>query len=348
MSKRRISRARARRRRAGFTLVELMVSLVMFSFAIAGVLAVAVSMANGFREQRAGVGTEGAARAAMEFLSDAIRGSSPGIPTGIIWPMDDATCNDPGVPLAFNATMGNATGSDSLTITFAYGSVVTTALSSYDPNAGAAGAITVEDVSQFQNGDFVVVTDFSTAVLLKVNVVGNTLTYDATAGGCNPIDANVIGQGALVIRALRARFFIQDLDGVPTLFMDPDPNPAVTNDEEPLAEGIEDLQVVLGIDSASDGLGVENTTTDGDEWWGNLPNEALPTLTNPVSDLAAPVPVKLRAVRLSLVARALTRVTGTASFFRPPLEDHDGGTTDNYRRRVLTSVIEVRNMSGSK
>ena len=69
-----------------------MVSLVMFSFAIAGVLAVAVSMANGFREQRTGVGTEGAARAAMEFLSDAIRGASPGIQTGIIWPMDDGDC----------------------------------------------------------------------------------------------------------------------------------------------------------------------------------------------------------------------------------------------------------------
>ena len=36
----------------GFTLVELMVSLVIFSFAIAGVLAVAVSMTRAYREQR--------------------------------------------------------------------------------------------------------------------------------------------------------------------------------------------------------------------------------------------------------------------------------------------------------
>lgn len=341
MSARRRKARIARRRRAGFTLVELMVSLVMFSFAIAGVLAVAVSMANGFREQRAGVGTEGAARAAMEFLSDAIRGASPGAPNGVIWPMDDADCNDPGVNLAFRSTMGNATAADSLTVTFAYGSVVTTALTTYDPDAGAAGTITVEDASQFQDGDYVVVTDYSNAVLLKVDVSsGNTLSYGATASGCDatPSTPWTLGQGSLVIRALRARFFIQDLDGVPTLFMDPDPTATVTGDEEPLAEGIEDLQVVLGIDDAADGLGAENTTTDNDEWWGNLPGESEWVGT----------PARLRAVRMSLVSRALSKVTGVASFFRPALEDRDGGTTDNYRRRVLTSVIEVRNMSGSK
>jgi prepilin-type N-terminal cleavage/methylation domain-containing protein len=36
---------------AGFTLIELMISLVLFSFVIAGVLAVAVSMSQGFRER---------------------------------------------------------------------------------------------------------------------------------------------------------------------------------------------------------------------------------------------------------------------------------------------------------
>lgn len=341
--RRRLARRRVRRGQAGFTLVELMVSLVMFSFAIAGVLAVAVSMANGFREQRAGVGTEGAARAAMEFLSDAIRGASPGIGDGIIWPMDDDKCDDvdaAGQPInrAFRATMGNATAPDSLTVTFAYGSVVTTALSAYDPASTSGGAITVEDTSQFQDGDFVVVTDFTSAVLLKVDVSGNTLTYAAKAGGCTTSIANPLAAGSLVVRALRARFYIQDLGGIPTLFMDPDPNDAVTGDDEPLAEGIEDLQVVLGLDTAADGLGAENlVNVDGDEWFGNLPGEAYPAGVT-----------TMRAVRLSLVSRAITPVTGTAAYFRPALEDHDGSTTDNFKRRVLTSMIEVRNMTGSK
>jgi prepilin-type N-terminal cleavage/methylation domain-containing protein len=343
-----------RRRRRGFTLVELMVSLVMFSFAIAGVLAVAVSMANGFREQRAGVGTEGAARAAMEFLSDAIRGASPGMQSGIIWPMDDAGCavQDPAAnnnrtnSKAFHAVMGDATASDSLTVTFAYGSVVTTALTEYV--AGPSGAITVEDTSQFSDGDFIVVTDFANAVLLKVNVVGNTLTYALSA--CTPVDelgatkAITIPAGALVVRALRARFYVQDLDGIPTLFMDPNPAATSTGDDEPLAEGIEDLQVVLGIDSLANGLGVEDTTTvNADEWIGNLPGESIPA--PPVAPTPEPT---MRAVRLSLVARAIAPVAGTGAYFRPALEDRDGGTADKFKRRVLTSIIEVRNMLGSK
>lgn len=319
-----------------------MVSLVMFSFAIAGVLAVAVSMANGFREQRAGVGTEGAARAAMEFLSDAVRGASPGIESGIIWPMDDGDCLVDDTKMALRATMGNASGTDSLTVTFAYGSVVTTALSSI--NLGSTtGTITVEDGSQFADGDFVVVTDFDNALLFKITVSGNTLSYSSTLACTPPNDSKTgspiaLNAGAIVVRALRARFYVQDLDGVPTLYMDPDPTALATSDEEPLAEGIEDLQVVLGIDNGSDGLAAEDlATTDGDEWFGNLPGEVNTAMVGPI-----------RAVRLSLVSRALTKVTGTASYFRPAVEDHDASTTDNYRRRVLTSVIEIRNSTGTK
>ncbi len=69
--------AAARREQAGFTLVELMISLVLFSFAVAGVLAVAVSMSQGFREQRAAVEAEGAVRVPLDFIGDAIRQSSP-------------------------------------------------------------------------------------------------------------------------------------------------------------------------------------------------------------------------------------------------------------------------------
>lgn len=331
-----------RRRRGGFTLVELMVSLVMFSFAIAGVLAVAVSMANGFREQRAGVGTEGAARAAMEFLSDAIRGASPGIESGEIWPMDDTDCNLVGVNQAFTATMGDATDSDSLTVTFAYGSVVTTALDPYNP-LGGAGTITVEDASQFATGDFVVVTDFSHAVLLKVTVSGDDLSYAAPACTMTVPPSWTLASGSLVVRALRARFFVQPLDGIPTLFMDPDPRATVTADEEPLAEGIEDLQIVLGLDPGADGLGAENlASVNGDEWFGNLPGETMPVVVPPATNT-------MRAVRLSLVSRAIAPVSGIAGYFRPALEDRDAATaTDNFKRRVLTSMIEVRNMLGSK
>ena len=74
----------------GFTLVELMISLVLFSFVIAGVLAVAVSMTQGYREQRAAVEAEGAVRLPLDFLVDALRQASPAVSTGLI--QDAATC----------------------------------------------------------------------------------------------------------------------------------------------------------------------------------------------------------------------------------------------------------------
>src|SRR6478672_7119852 len=70
--------------RRGFTLVELMISLVLFSIAVAGVLSVAVSMTVGFRTQRQVIAAEVAARAPIDFLADAIRGASPGASLGDI------------------------------------------------------------------------------------------------------------------------------------------------------------------------------------------------------------------------------------------------------------------------
>ena len=51
----------------GFTLVELMVSLVLFSLVIAGMLSIAVTMARAFREQQLTVSAEDASRQAMQL-----------------------------------------------------------------------------------------------------------------------------------------------------------------------------------------------------------------------------------------------------------------------------------------
>ena len=62
--KRQHPRRRGRRSQRGFTLIELMISLVLFSFAVAGVLSVAVSLANGLREHRRFGGVPAEARRA--------------------------------------------------------------------------------------------------------------------------------------------------------------------------------------------------------------------------------------------------------------------------------------------
>jgi prepilin-type N-terminal cleavage/methylation domain-containing protein len=69
-----------KREERGFTLVELMIALVLFSFAIAGILSVAVSITRTFREQRRIIATEQATRAPLEFVVDVLRQASPAVP----------------------------------------------------------------------------------------------------------------------------------------------------------------------------------------------------------------------------------------------------------------------------
>jgi len=333
-----VSRILRRRRRtqAGFTLIELMISLLMFSFAVAGILAVATTLARGFRDQKVTVGAEGAARAAMDYIGDAIRGSSPAVSTGNIQALYDSGCTDPLVGNTVLVTE-SFTAPDDLTIVFASGSVATSLAA---PFAGGT-TMTVTDASQLASGDMVLVSDFARGHLAKINsVAGSTLTLAPQACSAPVWPATgTYAQGAVVVRALRARFFIRALDLIPTLWMDPDAEgPAV---EEPLAEGVEDFQVAVGIDSNNDGVINEGPGTGvvagDDEWVLNVAGETLP----------AP-PYTIRALRLTLVAITVGPQTGIPSFYRPAAGDRAAGTVpDNYRRRVLTSTIEVRNLVGS-
>lgn len=323
-------RQRRRRSQAGFTLIELMIALVMFSFAVAGVLSVAVSLVNGFREQRAVIGAETSARSALEIMGDALRGASPGVSSGSIRTVDSATC---GTNSAFSV-INSSSGSDEMTVTYAYGSVVTSTRTVY--TAGTT-VLTLVDGSEIGVGDTLLITDFTTGHLVTVtakpstNVV--TLAAQTCASATMALPAGGYGAGSLVIRALRARFFIANLDGVPTLWMDPDAGGSAA--AEPLAEGVQDMQIAIGVDSTTNGLTEVGAVANDDEWQGNVAGDS--TLVGAT-----------RAVRITLVARALSPVSGTASYVLPAAEDRPAGTaTDNYRRRLLTSTIEVRNLGGS-
>ena len=123
----------------GFTLVELMVSLVIFTFAIAGVLAVAVAMTRAYREQRRVIATENAVRAPLDFIVDAVRQASPGVTT-----RDDQGRERLHVPGAAISFMDNDDRTpDELTVVYASGGVVSTTHSAFtvdvdvDRGAGA-------------------------------------------------------------------------------------------------------------------------------------------------------------------------------------------------------------------
>ena len=325
-------RRRRRAKQAGFTLIELMISLVMFSFAIAGVLSVAVAMSSGFREQKTVIGAEGASRAGMEFLSDALRAASPGVLGGNNLTIENAHSCARGPFLVTDSS----TAPDELTVVFAYGSFVTSSKSAYTQGATT---LDVVDSTQLAEGDWILVTNYAQGHLVKIAGINSTTQVELeTTPSCTPVVAFPVGgypSGSLVVRALRARFFIQDLDNVPTLYMDPDAEGAQA--AEPLAEGIEDMQVELGVDPDSNGIVEVGTGGDDDEWIGNHANDTDATGAE-----------LIRAVRLTLVARGQTGLQGAPASYRPAAGNRPAATSpDNFNRRVLHSVIEIRNVGGS-
>jgi prepilin-type N-terminal cleavage/methylation domain-containing protein len=329
-----VKRIARRRRRgaAGFTLIELMISLVMFSFAIAGVLSVAVAMSTGFREQKTVIGAESSARAGMEFLADALRGASPGVLGGNIDTIENANTCQRG---AFLVTDHN-NAPDELTVVFAYGSVVT---SSHGAYTQGAASLDVVDTSQFAAGDYILVTNYAQGHLVRIDSIPDSDTLNLDTASCSLTVAFPSGgypSGSLVVRVLRARFYIDTLDAVPTLFMDADAE-GTRFTGEPLAEGIEDMQVELGVDPDSNGITENGAGANDDEWIGNHATDSAPVGTE-----------LIRAVRLTLVARGQTPLQGVAQTYRPAAANHPAATSaDNYNRRVLHSVVEVRNVGGS-
>jgi prepilin-type N-terminal cleavage/methylation domain-containing protein len=87
-----------------------------------------------------------------------------------------------------------------------------------------------------------------------------------------------------------------------------------------LARNIEDLQFAY-------------VFADGDQ--ANAPNDTDGDATNNPADI--------RSVRIDLLVRS-DRVDPDFNGARPALEDHGVGPTDHYRRRLLTTVVSVRNM----
>jgi hypothetical protein len=109
------------------------------------------------------------------------------------------------------------------------------------------------------------------------------------------------------------------------------------SDPEPLAEGTEDMQIAVGIESdGTPGLTEGSPATTGDEWRFNIAGDTAPAATDTI-----------RALRITLIARTGALLGNVNPYVRPAAEDHAAGSNDAYRRRVLRSLVEVRSNGSS-
>jgi prepilin-type N-terminal cleavage/methylation domain-containing protein len=111
-----------------------------------------------------------------------------------------------------------------------------------------------------------------------------------------------------------------------------------------LADGIEDLQIAYSCDLVPaapvgpDGVMSEGATAAArltDEWTYNVAGDAPPSAC-----------VRPQAVRLTIIARTTEgddNLAGAATNAKPAAEDGAAGVKDNFRHRVLTTLIAPRN-----
>jgi prepilin-type N-terminal cleavage/methylation domain-containing protein len=315
-----------RKRQAGFTMVELMISLVLVAVVVGLMMQIAVVMLAGFKEQREALELSRNARAGIELLTEAVRNASAGVTSGNM--LDSTGCN----PVVGITVTNYDDQPDEIELIYASGGIVTSAR---DEINSSTTSITVVDTTGIVAGDLVIVADGNVGRLIPVNnitpptgqgTIGTQTDLCSTA----PMPSTGFEAGALIIRARYAKLAVEvGADGVPMLTVDPDGiGPA---ESEILAEGIEDVQIAVGVDLDGDGaiLDLGDTT---DEWFYNAVGDGTPP---PITD------GQWRALRVTVTAQDLLNRGSSA---RPAAEDRAAGATDTHRRRTLRTQIEIRNL----
>jgi prepilin-type N-terminal cleavage/methylation domain-containing protein len=327
-----------RRGQSGMTLVELMIAMAILGIVIAAAFNVAFTMMSSYRDHRRSVAVERAARGAMAVLTSAVRNASPGLADADI--MDLVGCTQ----LKGVDVVNSSTGPDVLRVVHARGGVITSLRQDFGQDDSS---IVVLDGSGFSAGDQVVVTDFDKAVVMEIDSLVDggaewTLNLVRPPSDCGAFVGTFNFEVlATVLRAQVAEFSISETP-VPVLMMDRD-GPGTTHQPEPVAEGIEDLQIAIGVDqNPIDGqIGPDVALApNDDEWIYNFPGDSPPT-----ADITA---APYRALRITVTARSVEETSTVPISRRPPAEDRDGAEeADPFRRRSLSTTVEIRNLRGS-
>jgi prepilin-type N-terminal cleavage/methylation domain-containing protein len=321
----------------GFTLIELMVSLLVLSLVVTATMVIGSTLMAGYRHQRRMVLAERAARGSIDVLADAVRNASAGVPSGNL--EDAANC----ATYHGLRVTNHSDAPDELELIYASGGVVSSLRQTF---VATSTELRIADATGLRVGDRVLVTDFDRGHLVEIEGIADagsewSLRIGAPLTRCPGVTFPSSGypSGSLVVRAASARFFIDTSEatgGVPTLMIDPDgPGPF---EAEPIAEGVEDLQIAVGVDVDEDGSVLEDGSNT-DEWFYNVAGDGDPP------DVVTRPP---RALRLTVVARTVREESSQLIGERPAAEDRPSAAgRDPYLRRVLSTTVEIRNLEGS-
>jgi prepilin-type N-terminal cleavage/methylation domain-containing protein len=331
-------------RAKGFTLIELMVSIALFGLIASGAMMLVMSSLR-MQSHSARVDVaQSALRAGLDFMTRDLLSASGGMSSGSLMINGVATNT---IALAGGSNAG-LNSSDVLElyladVSYDYASV-------YSDTSATSTTINVDKTSPFSSNPNAILTDLTNAVFVSITSVvppgpGQAGVLNVTAPGTLPVSGySGLKSFVFVLRHVRYSLgqcfpntsssnssYVNQSCLMMDLFDGPPANPS---NPQPLAEGVEDLQVALGYDDG-DGIITDNGNTS-DEWYGNAAGDVLP-----------PPPASLKAVRITIIAiSTLNENVLNGSQQRPTAEDHlAAGPPDGFFRRVIRSEVSVRNFN---
>src|SRR5262249_37775779 len=151
--------------------------------------------------------------------------------------------------------------------------------------------LTVVDGSLFNPNDLVLVTDFVTGHLVRIQ--RTTLNADSTwtlqvaapSSLCGSYTGNIFPdyQPTSVVLGVRmVNFFVESdaaVGNFPTLMMDPDGDGPLP--PQPSAPGVEDMQVAIGVDLDSNSVLTDNGSMTDDWIYNNVSDSPPPDISYP-------------------------------------------------------------------
>lgn len=330
----------SRRRAAGISLVEILVALGLTSLLVSVALVLAQSQATVQREQLQSHRMEENLRGAMAVLTRSLRQAGGAAQSGVVRNLLSSSPATIPVLQVFNDNP------DRVELLVPMDTTVATVVS---PARSGDGALVVDPSSgaAFQPGDLALLSDFSSAVLLRVQGTGGQSLLGVAVTNLLVTPPLVLSStyptGSVVLRATSLGFGLRAgdatlLSGVSLLWQDEGGALGQTGARSgPVAEDILDLQIAVGIDGLTgqpaDGVLQEVGAGPGDdEWVFNVAGEALPSSGT------------INALRVTLVARS-SQPGDRVGTGRPTAEDHAAGAADGYRWRSLTETITIRNLN---
>lgn len=316
----------------GFSLVELMVAITIGLIILAAVSAMFVSSKRSYSTQDRLARLQENARFAMQFMTRDIRmagysGCAKDIPninnvSGIgglniaLEGIDNSGGTSTWLPSAAAKPAGINDGTDAFAIRAGDSSQITSLTSAMESEADF---LPVASTTGLNGNDIVLVADCSNADVLQITAVNSPLLEHAVNLG------KLYDTSAQVMKFYTRIYYVKDrADGTPALFLIENGN------EQELVEGVEDLQILYGVDTDADGApNVYKKAGDVGAAWGSVKSVRIGMLVRTPNDKDIDPDI-----------RSSYDVNGNT--FTVPTDA--GGNRDRYQRRVFQTTVQLRNL----